>query len=146
MDMGFIFERIVMEKFYLLKEEEVFKEVNSSPEGLSSAEAQRRLELNGKNKLEEAKKESLFKKFINSISDESSAILRLASISDLDKSAFCIETASKRALSSSTSCLIMSSRVESIVKSRCYAFYELFGVGSGATPSPDEMTCVWACE
>ncbi|MBR4462316.1 MAG: calcium-translocating P-type ATPase, PMCA-type [Erysipelotrichaceae bacterium] len=58
-----------MEKFYLLNQEEVFKEVDSSMEGLTSQEAQRRLEINGKNKLEETKKESLFRKFINSISD-----------------------------------------------------------------------------
>ena len=58
-----------MEKYYLLETEEVLKEVDSSKEGLSSAEAAKRLQLNGKNKLEEAHKESLFKKFINSISD-----------------------------------------------------------------------------
>ena len=58
-----------MEKYYLLETEEVLKQVESSKEGLSSAEAAKRLQQNGKNKLEEAKKDSLFKKFINSISD-----------------------------------------------------------------------------
>ena len=58
-----------MEKFYLSNSEDVLKEVNSSLNGLTSAEASKRLDENGKNKLEETQKESLFKKFINSISD-----------------------------------------------------------------------------
>ena len=39
-------------KHYLSSVEDCFKEVNSSAQGLSSAEAQKRLEQNGKNKLE----------------------------------------------------------------------------------------------
>ena len=58
-----------MEKFYLKENEEVIKLVDSSSNGLTSKEASIRLEKNGKNKLEEAKKDSLFKKFINSITD-----------------------------------------------------------------------------
>ena len=38
-------------KHYLESAESVFQEVNSTPEGLSSAEAAKRLEANGKNKL-----------------------------------------------------------------------------------------------
>ena len=58
-----------MEKFYLSKNDDVLNEVKSSENGLSSKEAAKRLETNGKNKLEEAQKDSMFKKFLNSISD-----------------------------------------------------------------------------
>ena len=65
----FFKERIYMEKHYLEDAAEVLKQVNSSPDGLSSAEAAKRLAENGKNKLQEAEKTPLFKRFINSISD-----------------------------------------------------------------------------
>ncbi len=65
----FFKERIYMEKHYLEDAAEVLKQVNSSSDGLSSAEAARRLAENGKNKLQEAEKTPLFKRFINSISD-----------------------------------------------------------------------------
>ncbi len=58
-----------MEKYYLEKNEDVLKSLNTSENGLSSAEASKRLEKNGKNKLKEADKETLFQKFIGSISD-----------------------------------------------------------------------------
>ena len=58
-----------MNKYYLLENNEVIKELKSSDNGLNSEEAEKRLLENGKNKLEEAEKESLFKKFINSVSD-----------------------------------------------------------------------------
>ena len=45
---------------YLQTADEVFKEVESSENGLTSAEAVKRLEKNGKNKLQEGKKKSLF--------------------------------------------------------------------------------------
>ena len=50
-------------KHYLHSVDEVFEHVSSSAAGLSSAEAEKRLEQNGKNKLAEAKKDSIFKKF-----------------------------------------------------------------------------------
>ena len=58
-----------MEKFYLQDVESTLKAVNSSKNGLTSNEANERLLINGKNKLKEAEKEPLIKKFINSISD-----------------------------------------------------------------------------
>ena len=58
-----------MEKFYLLSNEETLKNIESTENGLTSSEAEKRLLQNGKNKLKEAEKESLFKKFLNSISD-----------------------------------------------------------------------------
>ena len=48
-------------KEYLSSVEDVLKEQNSSPEGLTSAEAEKRLEKFGKNKLKEGKKVSLIK-------------------------------------------------------------------------------------
>ena len=56
-------------QFYLKETDAVFAEVQSSPEGLSSQEAASRLEKNGKNKLAEAKKDSMLKRFINQLKD-----------------------------------------------------------------------------
>ena len=47
---------------YLHSKEEVFAEVKSSENGLTSAEAAKRLEANGKNKLQEGKKKSLVRR------------------------------------------------------------------------------------
>ena len=56
-------------KYYLEEIDEVFREVNSKEDGLKEEEAKKRLEENGKNKLEEAKRDGIFKKIINAISD-----------------------------------------------------------------------------
>ena len=56
-------------KSYLEESSSVLQELNTTVDGLSSAEAARRLEANGKNKLKEAEKDSLAKKFINSLAD-----------------------------------------------------------------------------
>ncbi|MBQ2583089.1 MAG: HAD-IC family P-type ATPase, partial [Erysipelotrichaceae bacterium] len=58
-----------MEKFYLQDPKDVLKAMDSTEHGLTSAEAQKRLETNGKNKLKEAEKTPLIKRFIASISD-----------------------------------------------------------------------------
>ena len=58
-----------MEKYYLENSETVLKELNSNENGLTSKEAEKRLLENGKNKLKEADKETLFQKFVGSISD-----------------------------------------------------------------------------
>ncbi|HHU83852.1 MAG TPA: calcium-translocating P-type ATPase, PMCA-type [Clostridiales bacterium] len=65
-------------KHYLESTEAVLKEVQSAETGLSSAEAANRLEKNGKNKLKEAEKESLFKKFLNAIADPMIIMLLIA--------------------------------------------------------------------
>lgn len=67
-------------KFYLEETDRVFSEVKSSPAGLSSAEAEKRLEKNGKNKLKEAEKESIFKKFISSLADPMIIMLLVAAV------------------------------------------------------------------
>lgn len=69
-----------MEKYYLLNNEEVLDQIDSSESGLSTNEVNARLEKYGKNKLEEAEKESLFKKFINSISDPMIIMLVAAAV------------------------------------------------------------------
>ena len=56
-------------KYYCEEREQVLASLNSGEDGLSSAEAEKRLAENGKNKLAEPEKESLFKKFIRSLAD-----------------------------------------------------------------------------
>ncbi|MGN0448159.1 MAG: cation-translocating P-type ATPase [Acutalibacteraceae bacterium] len=65
-------------KHYLHTVDEVFQHVSSSTEGLSSAEAEARLEKNGKNKLAEAKKDSTFKKLVDQMKDPMIIILIIA--------------------------------------------------------------------
>ena len=65
-------------KHYLHSVDEVFEHVSSSAAGLSSAEAEKRLEQNGKNKLAEAKKDSIFKKFFDQMKDPMIIILIIA--------------------------------------------------------------------
>ena len=50
-------------KYYLQEIAEVFKNISSGENGLSSAEAEKRLEANGKNKLDEGKKKTILKKY-----------------------------------------------------------------------------------
>ena len=54
---------------YLKSKEDVIRELDSTENGLTEAEAKRRLEVNGKNKLAEQEKTPLWKKFIESLSD-----------------------------------------------------------------------------
>lgn len=56
-------------KEYLQSTEEVLKELSSTNQGISSKDAEERLEKNGKNKLDEPKKDGIIKKFIKSLAD-----------------------------------------------------------------------------
>lgn len=67
-------------KHYLENKERVFKEVGSSENGLSAKEAASRLQQNGKNKLADAKRDSLLKRFINQLVDPMTIILIVAAI------------------------------------------------------------------
>ena len=67
-------------KYYLENKERVFKEVGSSENGLSAKEAASRLQQNGKNKLADAKRDSLLKRFINQLVDPMTIILIVAAI------------------------------------------------------------------
>ncbi|MGN0458342.1 MAG: cation-translocating P-type ATPase [Eubacterium sp.] len=67
-------------KEYLQTKEEVIKQVNSAANGISSSEASARLEKNGKNKLQEGKKDSLIKKFLAQLADPMIIILIIAAV------------------------------------------------------------------
>jgi len=67
-------------KHYLHSAEEVFSEVKSSAAGLTEAEAQARLERDGKNKLNEAKKKSTLARFMDQLKDPMIIILIVAAV------------------------------------------------------------------
>ncbi|MBF0927184.1 MAG: hypothetical protein HXK65_04005, partial [Clostridiales bacterium] len=56
-------------KYYLENVKDVLKELDSNENGLTSVEANKRLEENGKNKIEEGKKDGVLKKIFNSLKD-----------------------------------------------------------------------------
>ena len=62
-------------KHYLEQADAGLREVDSCEQGLTAAEAEERLAKNGKNKLEEAKKDSLIKRFFQQMSDPMIIIL-----------------------------------------------------------------------
>ena len=65
-------------KYYLQETKAVFEALKSSENGLSAQEAASRLEQNGKNKLAEAKKDSMLKKFFDQMKDPMIIILIVA--------------------------------------------------------------------
>ena len=65
---------------YLQSVEDVFKEVQSSPSGLSSKEAASRLEKYGANTLQEGKKKSLLEKFVDQFKDFMILVLLVAAV------------------------------------------------------------------
>ena len=65
-------------KFHLMDTAEAISAVNGQVEGLSSSVATERLERNGKNKLIEAKKESLFRRFLKQLAEPMTIILLVA--------------------------------------------------------------------
>ena len=65
-------------KEYLKKSKDVLSELSTSENGLSGAEAAKRLEQNGKNKLAEGKKESLFRRFLKQLAEPMTIILIIA--------------------------------------------------------------------
>lgn len=67
-------------KEYLKNCEDVLTEVGSTENGLTSSEAASRLEKNGKNKLAEGKKESLFHRFLKQLADPMIIILIAAAV------------------------------------------------------------------
>ena len=65
-------------KEYLQSSEEVLSSVNSSVDGLSGAEAEKRLQENGKNKLAEGKKKSMIHRFLKQLAEPMTIILLVA--------------------------------------------------------------------
>ncbi len=66
--------------YYQNEISEVFESLDSSDKGLTSAEAASRLEKNGKNKLKEAKKTSIFRRFLNQLADPMIIVLIIAAV------------------------------------------------------------------
>ena len=67
-------------KEYLRTKEEVLSELNVNENGLSSSEAEARLEKHGKNKLAEGKKESVIHRFLKQLAEPMTIILIVAAI------------------------------------------------------------------
>ncbi len=68
-------------RFYSEEAQQVLQELKtSSVNGLHPEEAEKRLKENGKNKLKEAEKESLFKKFLNTLADPMIIMLLVAAL------------------------------------------------------------------
>ncbi len=65
-------------KFYSSETQDVLKELDTTENGLTSSEAEARLEKNGKNKLVEGKKKSLFARFISQLADPMIIVLLVA--------------------------------------------------------------------
>ena len=65
-------------KFYAMDKNAVIDEVKSGENGLTTEEAERRLEENGKNKLVEGKKESLLVRFLKQLAEPMTIILLVA--------------------------------------------------------------------
>lgn len=70
-------------KYYLSEIKDVLNDVKSNENGLSSSEAKKRLEENGKNKLAEAKGKSLIRRFFEQMTDPMIIILIVAAIVSL---------------------------------------------------------------
>ncbi len=70
-------------KFYLHDTSEVLTEVKSSIDGFSTQEAEKRLEENGKNKLAEAKKTTLIKRFLSQLANPMIIVLLIAAAINL---------------------------------------------------------------
>ncbi len=65
-------------KFYSAEKQDVLKELDTAENGLTSSEAAERLEKNGKNKLAEGKKKSLFARFMAQLADPMIIVLLVA--------------------------------------------------------------------
>ena len=70
-------------KHYLQNTDEVLQQLNSSENGLSAEESQRRLQANGANKLDEGKKTPVFVKFLKQLADPMIIILLAAAVVSL---------------------------------------------------------------
>ncbi|WP_444658221.1 cation-translocating P-type ATPase [Caproiciproducens sp. R2] len=67
-------------KYYLADLDQVLEQVQSSPQGLSQADADSRLQRDGKNKLAEGKKVSVFRRFVQQLGDPMTIILIVAAV------------------------------------------------------------------
>ena len=70
----------LVDTFYTQTEEDVLKKLETSAQGLSSAEAEKRLSAYGANELDQGKKKSLFSKFLDQFKDLMIIILIVAAV------------------------------------------------------------------
>ena len=75
-------------QFYLEKADSVLEKVGSKDSGLSSAEAAKRLQTNGKNVLAKEKHDSLIKKFFKQFADPMTLVLLVAAAISIGVSAY----------------------------------------------------------
>ncbi|MGK0551959.1 cation-translocating P-type ATPase [Enterococcus faecalis] len=68
------------EAFYLQAEATVLQKMETTPEGLSTQEAQKRIEIYGENALDEGKKKSIFVKFFEQFKDFMIIVLLVAAV------------------------------------------------------------------
>ena len=90
-------------KHYLKSANDVMRTVDSNTNGLNSSEAAKRLATNGKNKLIEAKKESMFHRFLKQLCEPMTIILLVAAAIS---AVFFKEKLSKKIIFSTLLCLI----------------------------------------
>ncbi|MEG1705119.1 MAG: cation-translocating P-type ATPase [Clostridia bacterium] len=69
-----------MEKWYTINEDEVIGKLNSSRNGLSISEAEKRLKQNGYNRLKEAKKKTMISRFIDQFKNVMIIVLIIAAV------------------------------------------------------------------
>ena len=69
-----------MKKTYLQTSEEVLQQMETSPSGLTDIQAKQRMEKYGPNKLKEAEKISVFRRFLNQLKDPMLIILMVAAV------------------------------------------------------------------
>ncbi|MBQ8752158.1 MAG: cation-translocating P-type ATPase [Clostridia bacterium] len=67
-------------KWYTMESDRVLSELNSTPQGLTAAEAEERLLKNGRNKLAEGKKVSLIARFFSQLADPMILVLLAAAV------------------------------------------------------------------
>jgi Ca2+-transporting ATPase len=67
-------------KHYFMSKDDVLKVTGSTPEGLTSAEAEQRLGKYGRNQLEEGKKTTVFERILAQISDPMVLVLIAAAV------------------------------------------------------------------
>ena len=101
-------------KFYTDSRDDVLHAVSATETGLSAAEAEERLEKNGKNKLKAAKKDSLIKRFFMQMADPMILILDEATSSVDTRTEIEIGKAMKALMKNRTS-FVIAHRLSTIV-------------------------------
>ena len=107
---------------YLKETKEVLNELESNPNGLSTAEAQKRLEKNGKNKLKEPEKDGIVKKFIILFVVIVNTILGMVQESKAEHAIDSLMEMTKSTSKVLRDGIIKNVKSEDLVLRRCYCF------------------------